>query len=204
MYEEPVFTDNADVFGTQQEQSPALSQGIEFSTVDGEIPLTATPDPVPMGEVVLGTEAKNVLTLGTNGKAAIKIVSVELADPPAAGFVFTDKCSDVVLNGKETCHITMSWNPVIAGNVQNNFIIAWHEINLGKESTKSAKIPVSGNAVNKEECRYCEGKPSDVESAAGGRRKSVTRRSEEIWQNTLRLIQCQKEYDECRLSLVRQ
>ncbi len=42
------------------------------------------------------------------------------------------------------------------------------------------------------------------ESAAGGRRKSVTRRSEEIWQNTLRLIQCQKEYGECRLSLVRQ
>ena len=90
VYEEPVFTDNDDVFGSVPVASGATPQGIEFSTVEGEIPLTATPDPVPMGEVVLGTEAKNVLTLGTNGKAAVKIVSVELADPPAAGFVFTE------------------------------------------------------------------------------------------------------------------
>ena len=153
-YEEPVFTDNADVFGSVQTATEERS--IEFSTMDGEIPLTATPDPVPMGEVVLGTEAKNVLTLGTNGKATIKVVSVELADPPAAGFVFNDKCSSATLSGDETCHITMSWTPVVAGNVQNNFIISWHEVNLGKDSVKAAKIPVSGNAVAKEDCNYCE------------------------------------------------
>ena len=76
LYEEPVFTDNADVFGAETVQNVEPAQGIEFSTIESEIPLTATPDPIPMGEVVLGTEAKNVLTLGTNGKAAIKIASV--------------------------------------------------------------------------------------------------------------------------------
>ena len=169
LYEEPVFTDNADVFGAEKVQNVEPAQGIEFSTIESEIPLTATPDPIPMGEVVLGTEAKNVLTLGTNGKAAIKIASVELADPPAAGFVFSDKCSGETLNGKDTCHITMSWNPVVAGNVQNNFIISWHEVNLGSESMKSAKVPVSGNAVNKEECRYCESSTSKAEDADYGK-----------------------------------
>ena len=62
-YEEPVFTDNADVLN--MEPSNPLTHNIEFASVDEEIPLTTTPDPVPMGEVVLGTEAKNVLTLGT-------------------------------------------------------------------------------------------------------------------------------------------
>lgn len=65
-YEEPVFTDNADVLN-MEEASP-LTQNIEFGTIDGEIPLTATPDPVLMGQVILGTDAKNVLTLGTNGQ----------------------------------------------------------------------------------------------------------------------------------------
>ena len=153
-YEDPVFTDNADVFGSMQ--NTIKDQSIEFSTIDGEIPLTTTPDPVVMGEVVLGTEAKNVLTLGTNGKASVKIVSVELADPPAAGFTFVNNCSAVTLTGDETCHITMSWSPVVAGNVQNNFIVSWHELNLGKDSIKAAKVPVTGTAVTKEECNYCE------------------------------------------------
>lgn len=153
-YEEPVFTDNADVFGSIPTTSN--EQSIEFSTVEGEIPLTTTPDPIPMGEVVLGTEAKNVLTLGTNGKSSIKIVSVELADPPAAGFVFNDGCGSLSLTGDETCHVTMSWKPVVAGNVQNNFIISWHELNLGKDSVKAAKVPVTGVAVEKEDCNYCE------------------------------------------------
>ena len=156
-YEAPVFTDNADVLGNIPTAAP--SQSIEFSTIEGEIPLTATPDPIPMGEVVLGTDAKNVLTLGTNGKASVKIVSVELADPPAAGFVYNDKCTSMTLTGDETCHITMSWEPVVAGNVQNNFIISWHEVNLGKDSVKAAKIPVTGNAVAKEDCNYCETAP---------------------------------------------
>ena len=153
-YEEPVFSDNADVFGDIP--TTIAPQNIEFSTLEGDIPLTTTPDPIEMGEVVLGTEAKNVLTLGTNGKSAVKIVSVELADPPAAGFTFSDRCSGVSLTGKETCHITMSWLPVVAGNVQNNFIISWHELNLGQDSVKAAKVPVYGNAVTKEDCNYCE------------------------------------------------
>ena len=159
-YEDPVFTDNADVF----DDIPTVenTQSIEFSTMDGEIPLTTTPDPVPMGEVVLGTDAKNVLTLGTNGKATVKIVSVELAEPPAAGFAFNDNCSGLTLTGDETCHITMSWAPVIAGNVQNNFIISWHELNLGKDSVKAAKVPVTGNAVTQEDCNYCEPLPGET------------------------------------------
>jgi YD repeat-containing protein len=159
-YEEPVFTENADVFGDVKTVERA--ENIEFSALEEEIPLTVTPDPIPMGEVVLGTEAKNVLTLGTNGKAAVRIVSVELADPPAAGFTFQDNCSNTSLTGDKTCHITMSWNPVVAGNVQNNFIISWHELNLGKDSVKAAKVPVVGTAVTKEECNYCESTPGTV------------------------------------------
>ena len=49
-YEEPVFTENADVFGAIP--TTTNEQSIEFSTMEGEIPLTTTPDPVPMGEVV--------------------------------------------------------------------------------------------------------------------------------------------------------
>ena len=84
-YEDPVFTQNDDVLGGISSTS-SNSNSIEFLDFEGEIPLTTTPDPIPMGEVVLGTKAKNVLTLGTNGKASVKIVSVDLADPPAAGF----------------------------------------------------------------------------------------------------------------------
>ncbi len=162
-YEEPVFTDNADVLNVSN--TAPLAQNIEFSTVDGEIPLTTTPDPVPMGQVVLGTEAKNVLTLGTTGKTAVQIVSVDLAEPPAAGFTFENGCNNRTLSGDETCHITMSWAPVVAGNVQNNFIISWYELNLGQSNVKSAKVPVTGNAVTKEECTVCE---TVVGSSAGG------------------------------------
>ena len=170
-YEEPVFTDNADVFGDIP--TTTTTQSIEFSTMEGEIPLTTTPDPVPMGEVVLGTEAKNVLTLGTNGKASVNIVSVELAEPPAAGFKFNDNCSGLTLTGDKTCHITMSWAPVVAGNVQNNFIVSWHELNLGKDSVKAAKVPVTGTAVTKEECNYCE--PLPGEAAAGTQNSKAVR-----------------------------
>ena len=121
-YEEPVFTDSADAINIG-ERGPLLDN-LEFGdVVEGEIPLTATPNPVPLGQVVLGTDAKNVLTLGTNGKASVKIVSVTLAEPPADGFTFSDKCSGKSLTGDETCHVTMNWEPVVAGNVQNNFIV---------------------------------------------------------------------------------
>ena len=47
------------------------SSSIEIVSNESDSPFTATPDPIPMGEVVLGTEAKNVLTIGTNGKSSI-------------------------------------------------------------------------------------------------------------------------------------
>ena len=155
-YTEPVFTDNADAlnFGSAN----PLDNNIEFNTLeDAPDPITLTPDPVPLGQVVLGTSADNVLTVGTNGKAAIRITAVRLAEPPADGFSFKDGCTNVDLRGKETCNIIMNWTPVIAGNVQNNFIISWYEINLGAGNTKSNKVPVIGNAINKEDCNYCEG-----------------------------------------------
>ena len=174
VYEEPVFTENADVFGDIPTTS-ASPQGIEFSTMEGEIPITTTPDPVPMGEVVLGTDANNVLTIGTNGKVSIKIVSVELAEPPFAGFTFDDKCTGAVLAGEEVCNISMNWAPVVAGNVQNNYIISWHEVNLGKDSIKSAKVSVTGNAVEKEDCTACLPTTNDAGSASIGKTASGNR-----------------------------
>ena len=76
-YEEPVFTDNDDALNVVD--NTPVQESIEFSTVgDTEVPLTTTPNPVPLGQVVLGTDAKNVLTLGTNGKTSVMIVSVQL------------------------------------------------------------------------------------------------------------------------------
>ena len=170
VYEEPVFTDNADVFGDIPTTTGA-AQGIEFSTMDGEDPITMTPDPVPMGEVVLGADAHNVLTIGTNGKNSIKIVSVELAEAPTAGFTFDDKCTGITLAGEEVCHIKMSWAPVVAGNVQNNYIISWHEVNLGKESIKAAKVPVTGSAVEKEDCTACVPEAGTTVAADGSKPK---------------------------------
>ena len=154
-YEEPVFTDNDDALNIGN-TSP-LTDNLEFGIVDdGEVPITMTPDPVSMGQVVLGTEAKNVLTIGTNGKTAIKIDDVELAEPPFDGFTYEDNCTDEELRGEQTCNITMNWIPVIHGNVQNNFIISWHEANLTRSNAKSAKVPVEGSAIRKEDCNFCE------------------------------------------------
>ena len=164
-YEEPVFTDNADVLNAEATQP--LAQNIEFSTIEEEPPLTTTPNPVPMGQVVLGTEAQNVLTLGTTGKSSVQIVSVDLAEPPADGFTFANGCNNKTLSGDETCHITMNWAPVVAGNVQNNFIISWYELNLGQSNIKSAKVPVSGNAVTKEDCSICEPIPGADKTKEG-------------------------------------
>ena len=63
------------------------------------------------------------------------------------------------MRGKETCDVTMSWTPVVAGNVQNNFIVSWHESNVSQNSAKAEKVPVYGNAVNKEDCNFCETVP---------------------------------------------
>ena len=156
-YTDPIFTDNDDALNIGA-VSPLNSDIIQFGDVeDAALPITLTPNPVPLGQVVLGTSADNVLTIGTTGKSTIKIVSVNLAEPPADGFVFNEECTGVTLTGKETCNIVMKWTPVIAGNVQNNFIISWYETNLGEANTKSEKVPVIGNAIRKEDCNFCEG-----------------------------------------------
>ena len=156
-YQEPVFTADDDVLSEELDTNNLLSNEIEFDTIDSsELPITTTPNPINMGQVVLGTEAKNVLTIGTNGKSAIHIVSVKLAEPPFDGFVFQDNCTSAELRGNQTCNIVMSWSPVIAGNVQNNFIVSWHEANLSAQNAKAQKIPVDGNAITKEECNFCD------------------------------------------------
>ena len=158
-YEAPNFTDNDDALNIAERQETTAG-GIEFGNIiEDEIPLTTTPDPVPLGQVVIGTDAKNVLTLGTNGRGSVRILSVTLADPPADGFAFTDGCSDVTLRGDETCHVQITWVPVVPGNVQNNFIVSWQEVGLGQGNAKSAKVPVIGNAVTREDCSYCEPVP---------------------------------------------
>jgi len=125
-YQEPVFTADDDVFGAQSNANPLMND-IEFDEIEPqEKPITTTPNPVNMGQVVLGTEAKNVLTIGTNGKSAIRIVSVKLAEPPFDGFVYQDNCTSAELRGNQTCNVVISWAPVVAGNVQNNFIVSLH------------------------------------------------------------------------------
>lgn len=73
-YEEPVFTDNDDALNIGN-TSP-LTDNLEFGIVDdGEVPITMTPDPVSMGQVVLGTEAKNVLTIAPTAKPRLKLTT---------------------------------------------------------------------------------------------------------------------------------
>ena len=156
-YQEPVFTADDDVFGEQSNNASFMNDDIEFGEAqEQEKPITTTPDPISMGQVVLGTEAKNVLTIGTNGKAPIRVVSVKLAEPPFDGFTFQDDCTSAELRGNQTCNVVMSWAPVIAGNVQNNFIISWHELNLSAQNAKAEKVPVEGTAITKEDCNFCD------------------------------------------------
>ena len=103
-YSAPVFTSNDDAFSSQN--TTEQEESIEFENINqGEIPITTTPDPVEMGQVVLGTEAENVLTIGTNGRGTIQIVSVELAEPPFDGFSFNEVCKNRTLRGHQTCDI---------------------------------------------------------------------------------------------------
>ena len=56
-YSAPVFTSNDDALDFKSEEP--TQESIEFENVEqGEIPITITPDPIEMGQVVLGTEAK--------------------------------------------------------------------------------------------------------------------------------------------------
>ena len=154
-YTDPVFTDNDDAlnFG---DVSP-LDNNIEFNNLDdAPLPITLTPNPIPLGQVLVGTSADNVLTIGTTGRAPITIISVELAEPPADGFKFQERCSRMELRGEKTCNVVIRWTPVVTGNMQNNFIVTWYETNLGEGNKKSEKVPVIGNAVTKEDCNFCE------------------------------------------------
>jgi len=63
-------------------------------------PITLTPNPINMGQVVIGSEASNVLTIGTNGKGAIRILSVDLEEVAFEGFTFESNCNGKELRGK--------------------------------------------------------------------------------------------------------
>ena len=131
---------------------------IEFDEGDEvERPITLTPNPINMGQVVLGNDSTNVLTIGTNGKSAIKIISVDLEEAAFEGFGFESDCKDKELRGKITCNVTMKWKPTIAANVQNNFKVTWRETNVSDSNAKHDEVPVYGSAVHKEDCNFCEG-----------------------------------------------
>ena len=130
---------------------------IEFDDAEQvERPITLTPNPINMGQVVLGNDATNVLTIGTNGKGAIRIISVDLEDAAFEGFKFENNCNDKELRGKITCTVTMRWLPTVAANVQNNFKITWRETNVSDSNAKHDEVPVYGNAVRKEDCNFCD------------------------------------------------
>ena len=154
--QEIVIADDAEVFD-DIEQNKLMDEAIEFDDVEEiDDPITTTPNPVNMGQVVLGTNAENVLTIGTNGRGSLRIISVKLAEPPFDGFTYVDNCTSAELRGNQTCNITMKWAPVVSGNVQNNFIISWHETTVSSANAKAQKVPVEGKAITQDECNYCD------------------------------------------------
>ena len=170
--QEPVFTADDNVIDFNENTNPLINN-LEFEDVEEtELPITTTPNPVNMGQVVLGTDAKNVLTIGTTGKTPIRIVSVRLAEPPFEGFRYEDDCSGKELRGNQTCNVTMQWFPTTGGNVQNNFIVSWHETNVGAQNAKAEKVPVDGKAVTQADCNFCTTTPSGG-SADGAERMLI-------------------------------
>jgi len=145
---------------------------IEFGDADvEERPITLTPNPVNMGQVVIGHEASNVLTIGTQGRFAIRIVSVDLEDAPFEGFSFEENCAGKELRGKITCNVLIKWLPTVPANVQNNFKIIWHETRLSERDSKHDEVPVYGSAVTKEDCNFCDAgvnSANNAESSASG------------------------------------
>ena len=134
---DPQFTDNANVLDTGANAS--TDNAMDFGlTPDRGPPLTYTPSSVDLGQVLIGTEANAVITVGTNGKVSIEIVSVELAEPPSEGFNFDNKCkSELVLSGEATCNIAITWAPLTAKSIQNNFIVTWREKGFGAAQNKA-------------------------------------------------------------------
>ncbi len=133
-----------------------------------ERPITLEPNPINMGQVVIGTPANNVLTIGTNSKSAIKIISVDLEDAASEGFSFENHCNGKELRAGLTCTVTMNWLPSMPFNFQNNFKIIWHETNVADKDAKHDEVPVYGNAVKKDECNFCDnGTSAAAEQSAG-------------------------------------
>ena len=121
-----------------------------------ERPITLEPSVIDMGKIVLGRSASGVLTIGTNSKAAIRIVSVELEDIPSEGFSFEEDCKGKELRGDTTCKVQIRWLPTVAANIQNNFKIIWHETNVSAANAKHSEVEVKGSAVTKEDCQFCD------------------------------------------------
>ena len=146
----------------------SLESEIQFDDAEEiERPITLTPNPINMGQVVIGTEATNVLTIGTNSKSAIKIISVDLEDVAAEGFTFENMCNGQELRGRGTCMVTMHWLPTMSYNFQNNFKIVWRETNVADKDAKHDEVAVYGNAVTKEECSFCDAGSSLSGKSAG-------------------------------------
>ena len=134
-----------------------LESEIQFEDAEEiERPITMTPNPINMGQVVIGTESTNVLTVGTNSKSSIKIISIALEDVAAEGFTFENNCNGQELRGRGTCSVTMKWLPTMAYNFQNNFKIVWRETNVADKDAKHDEVAVYGNAITKEECNFCD------------------------------------------------
>ena len=152
---------------------------VEFDNPEEEDrPITLSPLELNMGQIVLGNEATNVLTIGTNGKREIRILSVELEDAPFEGFSYdASNCQNKELRGKLTCMVTTRWEPTVAANVQSNFKIIWHETNVSAQNAKHDEVTVRGSAVTKENCNYCDttgsGESAEDVGVEGGVRQAV-------------------------------
>ena len=90
--------------GINIDHKDALSTNIEIgSIIEGEVPLTMTPDPVPLGQVIIGSDARNefytfgyyyyIQVLGEAGVARYPVAS-------AAGLLFTIVTVPVTLGAR--------------------------------------------------------------------------------------------------------
>lgn len=176
--EEQVATINDEGIGDEtkinvQEQEEVPGDMVFDDVGEDERPITLSPSELNMGQVVIGNESTNVLTIGTNGKREIRILSVELEDAPFEGFSYeASNCQNKELRGKLTCMVTTKWVPTMAANVQSNFKIIWHETNVSSQNAKHDEVTVRGSAVTKENCNFCDTggtEAGDENFAADGR-----------------------------------
>jgi len=143
---------------------PAVDDHIKLgsSTEEDELPIIYIPEQIDMGQILPQTEAQNILTIGTDGKTKIKIVSVELKYVPE-GFEYDNtECRDKELSGSATCSVIMSWHPTDPINFESNLEVVWHVV--GVSANIYDNIPVFGVATDKDDKGASEG------SAMQGRR----------------------------------